>query len=280
MHCNRADTFTMMRKILAVLSVVLCSCAVAVSQIPSQDTQLRVQIWAELDAITGSFEEESSAEEGLPAAKPAESARQDSRLESAKGGTLDEVASAVAHDQALKRLPIYSYAIERSKAIAPFFMAGMISGWSFDYVPFDKTRRVTEVFEWSEDVPFDQNVNPVTYKAPVVQDDRLLCWAYCDRTPVQQLEFRRWKSVNLPKVQGKGSAPVENGFDGIKEACANAIKDAVRTYWRIYEKNKPKEILGTVLLIGEPRVYIYEGQYVADLEFFLETDRIVRYTYY
>ncbi len=58
------------------------------------------------------------------------------------------------------------------------------------------------------------------------------------------------------------------------------MKNAVREYWRIYIKNKPKEIYGMLLLIGVPRVYISEGQYVADLEFFMETDKIVKYTYY
>ena len=73
---------------------------------------------------------------------------------------------------------------------------------------------------------------------------------------------------------------MQNGFDGIKQACSNALKNAVRDYWRTLIKNKPKEIDGTVLLIREPRVYIKGGQYVVDLDFFLQTDRIIPYTLY
>jgi len=54
----------------------------------------------------------------------------------------------------------------------------------------------------------------------------------------------------------------------------------VREYWRTMVKNKPKEILGRVLLIQDPRIYIYEGQYVVDLDFFLQTDRIILYSNY
>ena len=57
-----------------------------------------------------------------------------------------------------------------------------------------------------------------------------------------------------------------------------ALKEAVRQYWRTLEKNKPKEISGTVLLIRDPRIYVKNGQYIVDLDFFLETDRIIKYT--
>ncbi len=231
--------------------LIIAACmAVTDAQQPSQSEQLRVQIWSELDAFPGSFDDDAPPDSTAQAA---------------------ENSSAPAP---------FRYAIARAKEIAPFFMGGMISGWTFDYVPSDKTRRVEEFFEFEEQQPFDAALNPVSYKRPLTEDGKLLCWAYCDRTSAQQLAYRRWASITHPRVQGKGAAPVEDGFLGIKEACAGAIKNAVREYWRIYLKNKPKEICGTVLLIGVPRVYISEGQYIADLEFFLETDTIVKYSYY
>ena len=84
----------------------------------------------------------------------------------------------------------------------------------------------------------------------------------------------------MGKVKGCGSASVQDGFEGIKQACSNAAKNAVREYWRTMEKNKPKEISGTLLLIRDPRIFIKNGRYEVDLDFFLETDRIVPYTYY
>lgn len=224
------------------------------AQVPSQKQQLRVQIWAEMDSFPGGLDEVEN--------------------------TSDQDAQGKHELPKVSSSGLYDFAVARTKEIAPFLLSGMISGWTFDYVPYDKTRHIAEDFDFEEVIPYSSNVNPITYKNPIVEDDKLLCWAYCDRTDSQQLAFRRWSAIAHPKVHGIGKSSVEKGFDGIKEACSEAMKNAVREYWRIYIKNKPKEIYGMLLLIGVPRVYISEGQYVADLEFFMETDKIVKYTYY
>jgi hypothetical protein len=130
--------------------------------------------------------------------------------------------------------------------------------------------------------PYDKLLNPITYRDPVPleQEGKLLCWATCDRTPMQQLAYERWASIVHPKIQGRGRGRVEDGFEGIQNAVEEAVKEAVREYWRGQTKNKPKEIMGTVLLIQDPRIYISEGQYVVDLDFFLQTDRIILYSNY
>ncbi|MCR5763969.1 MAG: hypothetical protein K6G00_11365 [Treponema sp.] len=222
----------------------------AFAQVPSQKELLRVQIWSEMDSFPGGLDEAGS-----------------------EPSSFHEVPKASSSG-------MYDFAVARTKEIAPFLLSGMISGWNFDYVPYDKTRHVSEEFEFEEVIPYSRHVNPITYKNPVVEDEKLLCWAYCNRTESQQMAYRRWNAIAHPKVHGIGKSSVENGFEGIKQACADAMKNAVREYWRIYIKNKPKEIYGMLLLIGVPRVYISEGQYVADLEFFMETDKIVKYTYY
>ena len=216
------------------------------SQVPSQKEQLRIQIWAELDAFPGSFEKEDT-----------------------------DTAASQNNSKGM-----YSFAIQRAKEVAPFLIAGMLDGWTFDYVPYDKARKVSEIFDFGEVRAFNPKVNTIEYKEPKVDENRLLCWAYCDRTPSQQLSYERWASIVHPRISGHGASSVEDGFEGIKAACENAVKDAVREYWRTMSKNKPKEIYGTVLLIDSPRIYISEGQYVVDLDFFLKTDRIVLYSYF
>ena len=234
-------------------------------QVPNQSRQLRIQIWSELDPFPGGFGDEAwetDEDEDTAPLRP--------EIPSAGGSEEHEAA----------RTRLYSFAINRAKELTPFFLSGMLSGWTFDYTPYDKARGVEEFFEFGEITPFDWSMNSIEYREPIPEDEKLLVWAYCDRTEVQQLSYRRWSSINLPKVRGRGHASVAKGLDGIKESVGSAIRDAVREYWRVYSRNKPKEITGRVLLIGVPRVYIYEGQYVTDLEFFLETDRIVKYTYF
>lgn len=233
-------------------------------EVGDQSRQLRVQIWSELDDFPGDFGDNDG---------------QNGQEKSTSGG--QRRSASDANGQARNPLvKLYSFAISRAKEIAPFFMGGMLSGWSFDYVPYDKSRGVKEFFEYSPLTEYNAAVNPIDYRDPEPRENKLLVWTYCDRTETQQLSFKRWNSINLPKVRGRGTASVEKGMDGIKEAVGNAIKDGVRQHWRLYSRNKPKEIIGSVLLIGIPRVYILEGQYVTDLEFFLETDKIVKYTYY
>ena len=207
-----------------------------------QDEQIRIYIWSDLDPYPGNYREPEG-----------------------------KVSSELA---------VFEYAIERSKEIAPFLMNGMIYGWSFDYTPSDKMRNVSEYFDFKEVQPFNPKINPITFHSPEVKEDRLESWAYCTRTPVQTVIYERWKSINHPKIKGKGTGSIEDGFEGIKNACAQAVKNAVRTYYQQQIKNKPKEIEGNVLLIKQPRIYIKNGQYVVDLDFFMETDTIKVYTYY
>ncbi len=230
------------------------------AQQPSQKEKIRIQIWSELDAFPGSFEEN------------------DSDLSNQSSSDMDN--NKEADSQRARDLMIFGFAINRAKEISPYLLGGMLSGWEFEYVPYDKTRGVQEFFELTEIEPFNPKVNTIHYKEPAPVEDRLVCWVECERTEVQKLSYLRWNSILHPRLKGHGTASVEDGFEGIKKACSDAAKNAVREYWRGIVKNKPKEILGKLLLIQNPRIYIYEGQYVVDLDFFLESDKITSYSYY
>lgn len=223
------------------------------SQVQEQSEQLRILVWADMDAFPGSFDDQ-------PEVKPKEKKNN----------------SGSEEDVLFHRM--YDFAIERSKEIAPFLMGGMINGWKFDYTPYDKLRGVQEYWEFDEIKPFDKKLNPIEFHNPEVIEEKLVSRVYCNRTKVQQEEYRRWHSIVHPHIKGVGKGPVEKGFEGIREACGDALKNAVREYWRTLSRNKPKEISGSVLLIRDPRIYVKQGHYVVDLDFFLETDRIIQYT--
>ena len=220
------------------------------SQVPSQEDQLRIQLWTDIDDFPGIFDGFGD----------------DVYTPSGRVSDFDE--------------SIFTPAIGRLKEMAPFLLNGMLNGWSYDYVPYDKTRRVSEFFEMEELVPFNAQENPISWHSSSVQDGKLVVWAYCNRTEAQKAKLELWNSIVHPKVHGTGRGDVEDGFEGIKKAAENAVKNAVREYWRIYEKNKPKEILGSVLLTGTPRIYVEQGEYVVELDFFMETDKIIKYTQY
>lgn len=272
-----------------LLIAFLCCLPVALSaQQPSQKDKIRIQIWSELDAFPGKFDNEKLGE-NPETENQTESKNSDNEtnVEDSSAGSGDNGRSGTSKDgkkfvdsAESRDISIFDYAIKRAKEISPYLLGGMLSGWDFDYVPYDKTRRVTEYFELTEVEPFNPQVNKISYKEPMPVENRLVCWVECERTAVQKLSYERWKSITHPRITGHGTASVEDGFEGIKAACSAAVKNAVREYWRTQVKNKPKEILGRVLLIQDPRIYIYEGQYVVDLDFFVETAKIVSYSYY
>ncbi len=252
-----------MAKITHRLSVfcalLFAAIPVCTAQVPSQHDQLRISVWAEIDAFPGLFGDEENYEQ------------------------LQQNQSVSAQPQdgtALTKTDLFATAIARTKQLAPFLLNGMINGWTFDYTPKDNLRGVTEYFELTAIREFDESYNPITYHDPEAVDGKLFSWAYCDRTMVQQLDYERWNSITNPKVHGTGQGPVYAGMEGIRQAVAEAAKNAIHEYWRRKIKNKPKEIWGKLLLVGEPRIYISEGRYTVDLDFFMQTDKIVEYTQY
>ena len=229
---------SLLRKKKTVCLLVAVTILAAVhAQEASQLEQLRIQLWAEMDAYPG----------------------------------------LVVNDESNS---VFAFAKGRLKELAPFLMGGMINGWNFDYTPSDKVRKVDEYFSYEPALPFDKQVNPIEYRQIEVMEDRLYCWVYCNRTPTQQASYNAWGSIKHPKIHGVGQSKIEDGFDGIKTACEDAMKSAIREYWRGKIKNKPKEITGSVLLIHNPRIYIKEGRYTVDLDFFMETGRIIPYSSY
>ena len=175
----------------------------------------------------------------------------------------------------------YQYSVNEIKNLAPFVFEGIIHGWNFSYTPYDKTRQVNEYFEFIVDGPnISKNDKNISYKDPYFQDNKLFCWVEYDLTPAMLNKMKHSKSIVFKKISGKGKGKVSEGEEGIKKAFSEALKMAVRNHGRDMEKNKPKEINGKVRITGNPRVYIDNGFYVVDLDFFVQVDKILHYQFF
>lgn len=186
-----------------------------------------------------------------------------------------ELAEAADTDSEL-----YDYPIKSIRRVAPFLISGMIYGWKFVYVPSDKARGVEEYLEVTEILDINDTAEKITYTSPWIQNNRLNCWCEFNRSEAQIQNYRMWNSIQHPVIQGRGSGSLSRGFDGIREAAEDALKNAVREHFRSRIKNKPKEIRGSVLIKDSPTVGISSGRYVMNLDFFLEYGRILEYTQY
>ncbi len=174
----------------------------------------------------------------------------------------------------------FAYPISRIRQIAPFLINGMVYGWHFVYVPSDKARGVEEFLEITEIQKVDFSVNKIVYTSPFVTEERMNCWCEYTRDAAQIQNYYLWSSIQNKTIHGRGSGSIKKGFDGIKEASENAVKNAVREHFRAIIKNKPREISGDLLIRNLPTIGIVSGQYVINLDFFLESDRIKVYTQY
>lgn len=224
--------------------VIFCSLSLTLSsQSVTQKNKIRFVLWSNVDSYPGVLTEESS----------------------------DGNTSASSENG------IYDYAIKSLKKVGPYLINGMVYGWSFSYTPYDKTRGVKEYLEIEPIVPEEIVRKNITYSAPWIENNLFNCWCEYIRSPYEIQEYERWETVKNPVIRGIGYGSLEHGFQGIKEGTEDALKNAVRSYYRNIIKNKPKEITGKVLVKSNPLIGVDAGRYVVNLDFFLECDKIIEY---
>ena len=226
------------RKVLLITGLCLFFVLRLSAQTPSVVRNIRLPLWAELDAYPG-LELSGGEDEGQ-----------------------------------------FDFPISQMHKIAPLIINGMVYGWNFVYVPYDKARGVEEYLEITEIVPSDVIRGGIKYTSPWISDNNLNCWVEYTRTDSQVQSYNLWASIQNPVIAGIGYGSVEKGFEGIEEAARESLKAAIRNHYRKTIKNKPKEITGSVLIRKFPTLGIDSGRYVINLDFFLECGRIVEYSVY
>lgn len=236
--------------------ILILLCFSVIAETPSLVRHIRFPIWAEVDAYPGLVLKEENSRDSNDAPDS------------------NELKEAEEEEE---NQP-YSYAIGRVKEIAPFLVKGMVYGWEFSYTPSDKARKVEEVLEIKEIQDLEKSPNRISYSSAWIEDNKFCCWVDYTRTDHQVQLYNLWSSINNPVIQGRGYGPLEKGFDGIKEASEDALKNAVRAHYRKLIKNKPKEITGKVLIRKIPTLGINQGRYVIILDFFLEYGKIKEYS--
>lgn len=174
----------------------------------------------------------------------------------------------------------YAYPKKEIKEVAPFLINGMVYGWTFSYTPSDKMRNVEEILEVTEIMDVSVIENQINYASAWIENNRLNYWCEYKRTEGQIQNYHLWNSIQNPMIHGRGYGQLSDGFEGIKNAAKEALKDAIRQHYRAQIKNKPKEITGSVLIRDLPTLGITSGRYVINLDFFLEYGKIIEYTVY
>ncbi|MCR4822524.1 MAG: hypothetical protein K5873_06595 [Treponema sp.] len=173
---------------------------------------------------------------------------------------------------------ILAMSARKIKDISLLILSGMIYGWEFEYVPYDKARGVEEYFQFTPLRELSkEEVSTINFTKPWIENNILNCWIEYRRTDDQLHIYKGWQSIVNAKIKGEGFGKLSDGFDGIQSACAEALKYAVRNYQRKWIKTKPKEIRGRVFMHEPPKIGVSAGRYKVTLDFFMETDKIIEY---
>ncbi len=176
---------------------------------------------------------------------------------------------------------VWMPAVRALHQVTPFIFSGMIYGWEFSYTPSDKTRGIEEYFEVTPLGSVQLKDPRLTFHDSLLTDTKIITQAEYERTAHMMKNREHWQSSTTAKVSGKGYGSVHEGTSGMQKAVEDAIKNAVRTWAQSYTKNKPKEIAGSIVLSDKtPLIGVKNGQYVADLDFFLYVVTINQYQFY
>lgn len=162
--------------------------------------------------------------------------------------------------------------------VSSLLLTGMSYGWEFSYTPSDVRRGVKEVFEMKAidklKIPKEEiKIQEVRIKYPYIY-----CWAEYNLSNEEALRQKTWQNLKYKTIKGRGEGFRKNETEGVKTAYTNAIKNAITNYAKKKEKNKPKEIIGEILIKSTPRLFCASGLFKAELELYVNIKEIVPYT--
>ena len=166
---------------------------------------------------------------------------------------------------------------ERLLREAQYTLSGMIYGWDFVYTPEYAARGVQRYFELTR-------VGEIAWGDPRLairdlRDRENTLYGQIDFT-LSQTDLQRlhaWRSMDSERSGGIARTPLQQGLPGKEQAIEDAIHQAIRDYLRGVTFNRPREVVGAVLLERPPRVRTVSGSYEAEVHVRIRIDEIVEY---
>jgi hypothetical protein len=143
--------------------------------------------------------------------------------------------------------------------LARSWFSGMIYGFEFEYTPSDEARRVSEYFSLAPVYQIPWGDPSLEYLGYSEENEKIqMAFRYFTRD-YERSRLRGWRSVALANIQGQASTRDRTDLASREESFDEAVKQALRNYFRAVVPNKPRLITGTIALLEMPRSYADGG---------------------
>lgn len=159
-----------------------------------------------------------------------------------------------------------------------FLLLGMSYGWYFSYTPEDKRRGVKEVFEMDAMPKAKIEVENIKIREVRIKYPYVYSWAEYALSEKEVQRHSSWNSLKYKSIKGVGRGWRKDELKGVKDAYNNAIKDAIFSYAKKNIKNKPKEIVGEILIKSSPHLSCASGFFRAEVELYINIKETIPYT--
>ncbi len=187
--------------------------------------------------------------------------------------------------------PLYT-AQELAEAVfteASWVFSGIIWGFTFEYTPYDKTRKVAESFQLTPRGAIKRGSSGLRILETNLDGGTLVVNALYYPTASELSELLAWKQASYKIAQGRAYSPAfppiiamqaQERVQARITAMGEAVKEAVREYARGITYNKPRIIRGICSLAEQPKIIIASGQYLAQVKIYLHISEIISYGTY
>ncbi len=175
---------------------------------------------------------------------------------------------------------------------AAWVFAGMVWGFSFEYVPLDRARGIEEGFvleplgsiPWGDPrlipgklEPAGSRLLPEASFGPSTE-----LRAYVEYRPEAEGArlMEAYGAEPWVRSQGLGRADILGGWKARRAAYEDALREAVREYLRSIEPNKPRRAAGRVVFERVPAITVREGAYLVQARSRIEVLELAPYVVY
>jgi len=163
---------------------------------------------------------------------------------------------------------------------ATWVFGGMVWGFEYRYEPYDKARGIAERFDLKPlgaVAAGDPRLAPEKARG---NSGELRAYVEYRLSAAESALLDSYSREPWVRSQGAGRAELIRGWPGRREACEEALREAVRAHLRSIEPNKPRRSTGRVVFEKPPRLAIRDGAYLAQARARVEVLELLPYVVY